>query len=279
MSSLNRSAGGPGGAAPPVQVSSPVPLLVRDVVVDFGGLRALDKVSLTVDAGRTVGLIGPNGAGKTTLFDCVLGLVKPVHGDVGVFDTDVTGWPVHRRARLGLGRTFQRLELFGSLTVAENLIVALESVLSVGGLAGELLRRPASIDVRRRAEGRAGELLELVGLTEHADTRSTDLPMGLARVLEVARALATDPKLLLLDEPSSGLNEQETSRLAELLSTLQEQDELSLLIVEHDMAFVLGLSDEVYVLDFGKMIAHGSPAKIRRDPVVQAAYLGTEVKA
>ena len=250
---------------------------VRGVVVDYGGLRALDRVTLTVDAGQTVGLIGPNGAGKTTLFDCILGLVQPVKGHVRLFETDVGGWPVHRRARLGLGRTFQRLELFGSLTVAENVIVALESVSSVGGLVGELLRRPASIDVRRRAEGRAGELLDLVGLTDHADTRSADLPMGLARVLEVARALATEPKLMLLDEPSSGLNEQETSRLADLLRSLQEQDELSLLIVEHDMAFVLGLSDEVYVLDFGKMIASGSPAKIRRDPVVQAAYLGEEV--
>jgi branched-chain amino acid transport system ATP-binding protein len=206
----------------------------------------------------------------------VLGLVQPDGGHVHIFGSDVAGWPVHRRARLGVARTFQRLELFGSLTVAENVIVALESVTGVGGLANELLRRPSSIDVRRRAEGGAAELLELVDLADLADRRTADLPMGLARVLEIARALATDPKLLLLDEPSSGLNEQETQRLADLLRTLRDSKRLSLLIVEHDMDFVLGLSDEVYVLDFGKMIAHGTPTKIRRDPVVQAAYLGEE---
>ncbi len=256
--------------------SRPPALAVQDVTVSFGGLRALDDVSLHVPAGRTVGLIGPNGAGKTTLFDCVLGLVPQESGHVHIFGSEVGGWPVHRRARLGVARTFQRLELFGSLTVTENVIVALESVAGVIGLASELLRRPSSIDVRRRAEGRAAELLHLVGLADLADARSADLPMGLARVLEVARALATDPKLLLLDEPSSGLNEEETKRLADLLRTLRKRERLTMLVVEHDMDFVLGLSDEVYVLDFGKMIAHGTPAKIRRDPVVQAAYLGEE---
>jgi branched-chain amino acid transport system ATP-binding protein len=250
---------------------------VQNLTVDYGGLRALDRACIRVEHARTVGLIGPNGAGKTTLFDCVLGLVTPTEGRMQLFGTDVTGWPVHRRSRLGLGRTFQRLELFGSLSVAENIIVALESGSSVGGLAGEVLRRPASIDVRRRAEGRATELLELVGLTDHRNARSADLPMGLARVLEIARALAADPKLLLLDEPSSGLNEQESSTLASLLERIKREAELSLLIVEHDMEFVLGLSEEVYVLDFGKMIAHGTPAEVRADPVVQAAYLGTEV--
>jgi branched-chain amino acid transport system ATP-binding protein len=252
-------------------------LEVRDVTVDYGGLRALDDVSLRVDPGTTVGLIGPNGAGKTTLFDSVLGLVASTSGHIELFGRDVTAWPVHRRARIGLGRTFQRLELFGSLTVAENIIVALESVSSVGGLAAELLRRPASIDVRRRAEGRAAELLELVGLEAHGKVRSADLPMGLARLLEVARALATQPKLVLLDEPSSGLNEEESARLADLLRRLQKDTDLTLFVVEHDMHFVLGLSDTVYVLDFGKMIARGTPARIRRDREVQAAYLGEEV--
>jgi branched-chain amino acid transport system ATP-binding protein len=256
-----------------------VTLDVGSVTIDYGGLRALDNVSLRVDGGRTVGLIGPNGAGKTTLFDAVLGVVAPVSGRIQLFGQDVTNWPIHRRARLGLGRTFQRLELFGSLTVAENLIVALESVSGVGGLAAEVLRRPTSIDVRRRAEGRASELLELVGLTDHARTRSADLPMGLARVLELARTLATDPKLILLDEPSSGLNEEESARLSDLLRRLQRQSELSLLVVEHDMDFVLGLSQDVYVLDFGKMIAHGEPSAIREDPIVQAAYLGEEIPA
>jgi branched-chain amino acid transport system ATP-binding protein len=253
------------------------PLDVVEVSVNYGGLNALGDVTIRVEAGRCVGLIGPNGAGKTTLFDCVLGLVAPVTGRIELFGHDVTGWPVHRRARLGVGRTFQRLELFGSLTVLENVIVALESISSVGGLASELLRRPASIDVRRRAEGRAAELLDLVGLTEYTGSRTADLPMGLARVLEIARALATDPKLLMLDEPSSGLNDAETDQLAALLERLREESDLSLLVVEHDMDFVLGLSDDVYVLDFGKLIAHGPPNKIRRDRDVQAAYLGVEI--
>ncbi|HYZ92266.1 MAG TPA: ABC transporter ATP-binding protein [Actinomycetota bacterium] len=253
------------------------PLDARDITVSYGGLRALDHVSLRVEAGQTVGLIGPNGAGKTTLFDAVLGLVRPEVGRVLLFGEDVTGWPVHRRARLGLGRTFQRLELFGSLSVAENIIVALESLSGVGGLAGEVLRRPTSIDVRRRAEGRAAELLDLVGLTDQARTRSADLPMGMARVLEIARALATNPRLLLLDEPSSGLNEEESENLARLLKTLRSETNLALLVVEHDMDFVLGLSQSVYVLDFGKLIASGSPRKIRKDRTVQAAYLGEEV--
>jgi branched-chain amino acid transport system ATP-binding protein len=222
-------------------------------------------------------LIGPNGAGKTTLFDCVSGLIRPARGRVTLFGRDVTDWPVHQRARLGLGRTFQRLELFGSLTVEENVIVALEADSSVGGLMSEVLRRPASLDVRRRAQGRAGELLGLVGLTEHAQVRTADLPMGLSRIVDIARALATEPKLLLLDEPSSGLNEQETSRLASLLERLHTERNFAMLVVEHDMEFVLNLSDEVYVLDFGKMLANGTPDEIRADKRVQAAYLGEEL--
>lgn len=252
------------------------PLAVADLTVDFGGLRALDAVSIRVAEGRTVGLIGPNGAGKTTLFDSVLGLVTPTSGRVHLFENDVTSWPMHRRARLGLGRTFQRLELFGSLTVLENLIVAIESVSSVGGLANELLRRPASIDVRRRAQGRADEILEIVGLTELAATRAADLSIGLSRMLELGRALATEPRLLMLDEPSSGLNDEESAQLAELLVELRRSHALSLLVVEHDMEFVLGLSDHVYVLDFGRLIAEGTPSQVQRDPIVRAAYLGVD---
>lgn len=249
------------------------------LTVDFGGLRALDDVSLEVGNGRIVGLIGPNGAGKTTLFDATLGLVQPTTGRVQILGQDVTHWPLHRRARLGVGRTFQRLELFGSLSVEDNIIVALESVSSVGSIANELLRRPLAIDVRLRAQDRAKQLLELVGLTEQAQTRAADLPMGLARILELARALATEPKILLLDEPSSGLNENETDELEDLLRELHRTEDLSILLVEHDMDFVLGLSQEIYVIDFGKLIAHGTPAKIRRDRAVRAAYLGEEMPA
>ncbi len=251
---------------------------VSHLTVDFGGLRALDDVSIEVLAGSVCGLIGPNGAGKTTLFDSVLGVLRPSSGGIAVFGTDVTGLPVHRRARLGLGRTFQRLELFGSLSVLENLIVAIESVSSVGNIATELLRRPSSIDVRRRAQGRAAELLDLVGLTGYEEARAADLSIGFARLLELARALAAEPKLLMLDEVSSGLSEEESGSLVELLKSLHRSTGLSMLIVEHDMHFVLGLSQFVYVLDFGKLIASGPPAKIRRDPIVRAAYLGVDLK-
>jgi branched-chain amino acid transport system ATP-binding protein len=254
-------------------------LSLERLTVDYGGLRALDDVSIEVGKGRIVGLIGPNGAGKTTLFDAALGLVQLTTGRIQILGEDVTHWPLHRRARLGVGRTFQRLELFGSLSVEDNIIVALESVSSVGSIASEMLRRPSAIDVRLRAQDRAKELLALVGLTEHAQARAADLPMGLARILELARALAIEPKLLLLDEPSSGLNENETDDLEDLLRELHRSQNLSILLVEHDMDFVLGLSQEIYVIDFGKLIAHGTPAKIRRDPAVRAAYLGEEIPA
>jgi len=255
------------------------PLRVTDVTVDYGGLRALDDVSLTVPTGQCVALIGPNGAGKTTLFDAVTGIAFPSSGHIDVFGQRVDGWPLHRRTRLGIGRTFQRLELFSSLSVADNVIVALEAQTSAGGLVAEVMRRPAAARVRRRAQARAAEVLELTGLGELAGARAGELPMGLARRLELARALATDPKLLLLDEPSSGLNDEESRALAGLLQRLQARRALSLLVVEHDMNFVLPLSDEVFVLDFGKVIAHGSADEVRRDPVVQAAYLGEEVGA
>jgi branched-chain amino acid transport system ATP-binding protein len=252
-------------------------LRVSDLTVDYGGLRALDDVTISVGDGEVVGLIGPNGAGKTTLFDTALGIVRPSSGTIEMLGKNVTGWSVHRRTRLGVGRTFQRLELFGSLTVLENLVVAIESGERVGGLAGELLRRPASIDARLRAQGRATELLELVGLETELKTRAATLPMGHARLLELARALATRPRLLMLDEPSSGLNAEESAALADRLRDIREHHGVSLLVVEHDMDFVLPLSDRIYVLDFGRCIATGTPSEIRSDPVVRAAYLGEEV--
>ena len=255
------------------------PLVVSDLTVAFGGLRALDAASLRVEARTCVALIGPNGAGKTTLFDAITGIAFPRSGRVELFGQNVDGWPLHRRVRLGVGRTFQRLELFGSLSVRDNVIVALEAQTDAGGIAAELMRRSAALSVRRRAEARADELLELTGLTELAGARAGELPMGHARTLELARTLATNPKLLLLDEPSSGLNDSETEALAGLLKRLQSEQDLSLLVVEHDMNFVLPLSDEVYVLDFGRVIAQDTPDAIRRNEAVRAAYLGEEVGA
>jgi ABC-type branched-subunit amino acid transport system ATPase component len=254
-----------------------LPLEVRDVMVRFGGLRALDGVSVSVPPRSIVGLIGPNGAGKTTLFDCVTGTVEADRGRVALFGADVTGWPVHRRARLGVGRTFQRLELFGSLSVREHLVLAVESDARRGGVFSDLLALPDSVETRADAEELADSVLQEVGIAHLAEVPAGDLPIGLARMVELARALALYPRLLLLDEPSSGLSEAQTRRLAELIRRSRDERGRSVLLVEHDMGFVLGLCDLVYVLDFGRLLAHGTPAEIQASPEVRAAYLGDDV--
>jgi branched-chain amino acid transport system ATP-binding protein len=250
------------------------PLVVDNVSVTFGGLRALDTVSLRVPERTIVGLIGPNGAGKTTLFNSVSGLVRPAAGRVMLFGDDVTSASVHERARAGVGRTFQRLELFGSLSVLENLVVGYEAHQQRGGLLSDLLALPATVDTRAEAEKRARAVLEQLEIADYADTRAGDLPVGLARLVELGRALCTDPKLLILDEPSSGLREAESERLAELLRHSRDTDGVSILVVEHNMRFVLGLCEYIYVLDFGRVLAEGPPGKVRADPQVRAAYLG-----
>jgi branched-chain amino acid transport system ATP-binding protein len=249
---------------------------VQGISMRFGGLQALNAVDIAVAPGTIGGLIGPNGAGKTTMFNCITGLLRPTSGRVSIFGQDVTAWPTHRRARLGVGRTFQRLELFGALTVVENLVMAVEAHLRRGNLASDLLALPPTVETRWEAEERALAVLDVVGLTDQAGTRAGDLPLGLSRLVELGRALCTEPRLLLLDEPSSGLRLEESQRLAALLRSLREQG-ISVLVVEHDMSFVLGLCDHVSVLDFGQLLAAGPPEVIRRDQRVQAAYLGEEV--
>ena len=254
------------------------PLEARGISVRFGGVRALDDVSLRVQHRQIVGLIGPNGAGKTTLFNAVTGTVKPVAGRVHLFGHDVTDWPPHRRARLRVGRTFQRLELFGSLTVEENLVMGMEAQSRRGGLASDVLALPSTIEQRADALERAQDVLASVGLEDHAKTRAGDLPIGLSRMVELGRAVCGDPYLLLLDEPSSGLSKEESLRLSALLRAAREDDGESILVVEHDMSFVMDLCDYLYVLDFGRLIAEGTPAEMKKDPAVQAAYLGEEIE-
>ena len=237
-------------------------LEVRDVTVRFGGVTAVDGVSLTVRAGLVTGLIGPNGAGKTTLFNVISGLQAPQRGEVVFGGKNLRHVSPSGRSRAGLGRTFQRLEAFGSLTVRENVLVAIEI------RQGLRWMRSAA----QRAE--ADRLLTQVGIAEYADRRADAVPTGVARLLEVARSLATEPRLLLLDEPSSGLVETETERFGLLLRKLAEQRR-AIVMVEHDMGLVMSTCDYVYVLDFGKVIAAGTPAEIRSDPRVQQAYLGT----
>lgn len=233
-----------------------VPLLrVDQVVVRFGGVVAVDHVSLAAESGRVTGLIGPNGAGKTTLFNVITGVQIPTSGTVLLEGSDVTRLAVHRRARRGLARTFQRLEVFASLSVRDNVRVAAELTTLV------------------RVGERVDDLLEKVGLGDVADRITGDLPTGLARLVEIARALATQPRLLLLDEPASGLDEHETRRLGELLRTLAD-DGLGVLIVEHDMNLVMKVCDVIHVLDLGHLIASGSPDEVQQDRRVLEAYLG-----
>jgi len=235
-------------------------LRIDDVTVQFGGVTAIDRASFEVEAGAITGLIGPNGAGKTTCFNVITGLQKPSAGKVFFDDRDVTRLPVNRRARRGIGRTFQRLEAFGSLTVRDNVRAALDIHHGVRGW-------------RRSTSAGADALLERVGIGRYADDRADSVPTGTARLLEVARALACRPRLLLLDEPSSGLDETETVAFGELLRELVSQG-CSVLMVEHDMDLVMSVCSTLHVLDFGRVIASGDPAAIRTDPVVQQAYLG-----
>jgi branched-chain amino acid transport system ATP-binding protein len=239
-----------------------MPLLDIDTVsVSFGGLLALDRASIHVEAGQVTGLIGPNGAGKTTLFNVITGLEQPSSGEVWLDGVAVTRTKRHKRARLGIARTFQRLEPFGSLTARENVLVALE-----------MRRRWATERYDPRTV--ADELLEQVGISAVADRKVDSLPTGTARLVELARALGTAPRVLLLDEPSSGLDDDETDALGRLLLELAAGG-LGILLVEHDMSFVMGTCAYIHVLDFGQIIAHGRPEAIRVDPEVQRAYLGT----
>lgn len=239
-------------------------LHVDDVVVRFGGVTAVNHANFEVWPGTVTGLIGPNGAGKTTCFNVITGLQAPTSGRVLLHGKDITKSPVHRRARRGIGRTFQRLEAFGSLTVWDNVRTALDIH---DGFRGLLRSVDGSAD--RDVEG----LLERVGISEYADERADSIPTGVARLLELARALACDPRLLLLDEPSSGLDEQETEDFGFLLSELAGEGR-TVLMVEHDMDLVMNVCDTIHVLDFGEIIAQGTPAEIRNDPAVQKAYLG-----
>lgn len=230
-------------------------LEVRGAMVRFGGVMAVGGVDLDVQAGQVTGLIGPNGAGKTTLFNVISGIQEPTAGTIRVNGIDVTHEPPHRRAKRGLARTFQRLELFGSMTVRDNVRVAAE--------LAALTNVDETVD----------DLLEKVGVSDLAETTAGDLPTGSARLVEIARALATCPRLLLLDEPASGLDEAESDRLGTLLHELTA-DGLGVLLVEHDMSLVMHVCDSIFVLDLGHIIAHGTPSEIQHDAKVLHAYLG-----
>jgi branched-chain amino acid transport system ATP-binding protein len=238
-------------------------LSVENAAVRFGGVQAVKDMSLECPAGRVTGLIGPNGAGKTTLFNIVTGLQRPDSGRVVLDGRDLTKLSPQRRAKAGLARTFQRLEVFGSLTVHENVVLASELH---QGLRGRK-ESPTAV---------ADRLLERVGLGPVAQHQAGSLPTGSARLLELARALATEPTALLLDEPGSGLSETETVALGQLLVALAGEG-TAVLLVEHDVELVMTVCEHVYVLDFGELLAEGTPAQVQADPRVQTAYLGAEL--
>ena len=252
-------------------------LRVRDLTVRFGGIVALDRVSLDLNRGEILGLIGPNGAGKTTLFNCISGVVRPDTGSIYFDNHSLTYAPVHERARLGVARTFQNLQLWGSMTVEENLIVPMDA-LGRRNTFSDALYLPFSGYAERASRERARAILHVLDLDRYARTLAGDLPAGIQRRVELARALAMRPRLVLLDEPAAGLDAQETAHLAEVLHAVRQRFHVSMLLVDHDMSLVMRVCDYVYVLDFGKMLAKGEPSAIRNDPKVIAAYLGEESK-
>jgi branched-chain amino acid transport system ATP-binding protein len=233
-----------------------------DVTMRFGGHTALDAVSIVIRPGHVTGLIGPNGAGKTTLFNVITGLLSPTQGKVRFDDRDITTDPPHKRAKLGVARTFQRLELFTSLSVRDNVRVA-----------GEI-RNSWGFRQKMDCRAEAARVIELVGLSDVADREVSEIPTGQARVVELARALMIKPSLLLLDEPASGQTEEETATFGRLLQRLAREDGLGICLVEHDMSLVMHVCETIHVLEFGRLIASGEADVVRNDPAVIDAYLG-----
>ncbi len=256
---------------------------VQELTMDFGGLRAVDHVTVGMDKGEIVALIGPNGAGKTTFFNCVTGLYKPTLGKVRIAppdakEFDITGLAPHLVTQRGLARTFQNIRLFQNMTVLENVMIGRDCRLNAG-ILGSVLRNRRTREEEERVIYDSYEILKKIGLKDSVNELAKNLAYGAQRRLEIARALATEPFLLLLDEPAAGMNPQETRSLVALIQRLRDTENLSIFLIEHDMSLVMSISERIYVMDYGKLIATGSPGEIKSNPAVIKAYLGEEVDA
>lgn len=251
-------------------------LTLEKATIRFGGLVAVNEVSFTIEKGQLFGLIGPNGAGKTTCFNLITGVYKPTSGSIKFEGREIAGTPPNKIARLGIARTFQNIRLFRALSVLENVIVG-GYLRHRTGLASAIAYLPSAIRETERLKAEAMSLLRVVDLEHVANVRSADLSYGMQRRLEIARAMATQPKLLLLDEPAAGMNPQEKMDLMETVRRIRDEHDKTVLVIEHDMRFVMNLCENIVVLDHGEEIAQGPPVEIRNNPKVIEAYLGEAV--
>ena len=258
-------------------------LEISGLTMNFGGLRALDSVDLDVGPGEIVALIGPNGAGKTTFFNCITGIYEPTAGDIFISPPGggrqrINGVKINRITELGMARTFQNIRLFPGMTVLENVMIG-RHCRAKAGVLGAVLRGRGTRHEEQEIVDKSHDLLVKIGLAGQADDLAKNLPYGAQRRLEIARAMATEPFLLLLDEPAAGMNPRETAELEALLCRIRDEEKISILMIEHDMRMVMSLSNRIFVLDYGEKIAEGSAAEIRKNPVVIKAYLGEDLHA
>ena len=260
----------------PPSAEAPAILECNGVRKNFGGISALEDISITLRDGEILGLIGHNGAGKTTLFDCISGFLKTDGGRIRLGGVDIDSWPAHMRAAAGLGRTFQEARLFPSLTVTETIEVARERHLTSRDMVAAGLRLPASLDSEADAAFRAEELVEMMGLDAFREKLVGELSTGTRRIVELACVLAQEPGVLLLDEPSGGVAQRETEAMGPLLLRVQQHTGCSILVVEHDMPLLTAVCDRMYALELGEVIAEGTPAEVLEHPAVIESYLGTD---